>query len=84
MYSTSGVLRTMELLLGLPPMSQYAAAARPLFECFQAALNPGGYQAKPAQVNVEERNVAWNKSAERSEYFDLATEVARAPAPTGR
>ena len=76
MYSTSGVLRTMELLLGLPPMSQYDAAARPLFECFQAAPDLGGYRAKPAQVNVEERNVVWNKSAERSEHFDFATEDA--------
>ena len=76
MYSTSGMLRTMELLLGLPPMSQYDAAARPLFECFQAAPDLGGYRAKPAQVNVEERNVVWNKSAERSEHFNLATEDA--------
>ena len=84
MYSTSGVLRTMELLLGLPHMSQYDAAARPLFECLQAAPNPGGYRARPAQVNVKERNVTWNKSAEQSEHFDFATEVARAPAPTRR
>jgi hypothetical protein len=34
MYSTSGVLRTMELILGLPPMSQYDAAAMPLYDCF--------------------------------------------------
>jgi phospholipase C len=76
MYSTSGVLRTMELILGLPPMSQYDAAARPLYECFQAAPNPLPYQAKPAQVDLNERNVAWNKSAQRSEEFDFATEDA--------
>ena len=29
LYTTSGVLRTIELLLGLPPMSQYDAAATP-------------------------------------------------------
>jgi hypothetical protein len=34
MYSTSGVLRTIELILGMPPMSQYDAAATPLYECF--------------------------------------------------
>ncbi|RYY18930.1 MAG: hypothetical protein EOP41_10215, partial [Sphingobacteriaceae bacterium] len=34
MYTTSGFLRTMELILGLPPMSQYDAAAMPLYECF--------------------------------------------------
>ncbi|HEX8677400.1 MAG TPA: beta-propeller fold lactonase family protein, partial [Segetibacter sp.] len=31
MYSTSSMLRTMELILGLPPMSQYDAAATPMF-----------------------------------------------------
>ncbi len=34
-YSTSGVLRTIELVLGLPPMSQYDAAATPLYNAFQ-------------------------------------------------
>ncbi|MEL6251400.1 MAG: bifunctional YncE family protein/alkaline phosphatase family protein, partial [Bacteroidota bacterium] len=31
MYSTSSMLRTMELILGLPPMSQYDAAATPMY-----------------------------------------------------
>ena len=30
LYTTSGVLRTMELILGIPPMSQYDAAAAPI------------------------------------------------------
>ncbi|MDQ4141932.1 MAG: bifunctional YncE family protein/alkaline phosphatase family protein [Bacteroidota bacterium] len=76
MYSTSGMLRTMELILGLPPMSQYDAAALPLFDCFTAQPTLTPYQVKPAQVNLEERNVAWNKSAERSEHFNLSKEDA--------
>ena len=35
-YSTASMLRTMELILGLPPMSQYDAAATPMWECFTA------------------------------------------------
>ena len=31
MYSTSSMLRTMELILGLKPMSQFDAAAMPMF-----------------------------------------------------
>jgi len=76
MYSTSGMLRTMELILGLPPMSQYDAAALPLFDCFTAKPTLTPYQVKAAQVNLEERNLAWNKSAERSELFNLAKEDA--------
>ena len=76
MYSTSGMLRTMELILGLPPMSQYDAAALPLFDLFTAKPTLTPYQVKAAQVNLEERNLAWNKSAERSELFNLAKEDA--------
>ena len=36
MYSTSSMLRTMELILGLKPMSQFDAAARPMYDVFQA------------------------------------------------
>ena len=34
LYTTSGVLRTIELILGLPPMSQYDAAATPMYNAF--------------------------------------------------
>src|SRR5205807_8163149 len=36
LYSTSSMLRTMELILGLAPMSQFDAAARPMYNAFQA------------------------------------------------
>ncbi|NOY57991.1 MAG: bifunctional YncE family protein/alkaline phosphatase family protein [Calditrichaeota bacterium] len=35
MYDTASVLKTIELILGLPPMSQYDAAAFPLIPAFQ-------------------------------------------------
>src|SRR5438552_13475149 len=31
LYTTAGMLRTMELVLGLPPMSQYDASAAPFY-----------------------------------------------------
>src|SRR5881227_2390451 len=36
LYSTSSMLRTIELILGLKPMSQFDAAARPMYHCFAA------------------------------------------------
>ena len=36
MYNTTSMLRTVELILGLQPMTQFDAAARPLSACFQA------------------------------------------------
>ena len=35
-YSTVSMIRTMELILGLAPLSQYDAAARPMFASFTA------------------------------------------------
>jgi hypothetical protein len=35
LYTTSAMLRTIELILGLPPMSQYDAAATPMYAAFQ-------------------------------------------------
>lgn len=74
LYTTAGVMRTMELLLGLPPMSQYDAAARPLFGVFQAQPNLAKYEAKTNQIPLDTRNTAWNRSAERSAKFDFAHE----------
>ena len=58
MYSTSSMLRTMELILGLKPMSQFDAAATPMFNSFQATPDLRPYQALPANVDLEERNSA--------------------------
>jgi DNA-binding beta-propeller fold protein YncE len=56
LYSTTSMLRTMELILGLKPMSQFDAAARPMFNSFQGAADLRPYQALPANVDLEERN----------------------------
>ena len=49
---------TMELILGLKPISQFAAAATPMFNTFQAVPDLRPYQALSANVDLEERNGA--------------------------
>jgi len=71
MYSTSGMLRTMELILGLPPMSQYDAAAVPMYRSFTATPDFKPYQAVPSNVNLGELNVAYTPSARKSEGLDF-------------
>ncbi len=71
MYSTSGMLRTMELILGMPPMSQYDAAARPMFALFTNTPNTAPYKHIPANVDLDAKNTAMNEPARRSEKFDL-------------
>ncbi|HSB60463.1 MAG TPA: alkaline phosphatase family protein, partial [Vicinamibacteria bacterium] len=56
LYTTSGVLRTIELILGLPPMSQYDAAATPLYGAFQAAPVLTPYTRREARVSIDEMN----------------------------
>jgi YVTN family beta-propeller protein len=81
MYSTSGLLRTMELILGLPPMSQYDAAAMPLFRSFTASPDFTSYETIPANVDIDQRNTAWNKLAKESAKFNLAVEDAAPDIP---
>ena len=57
-YSTSGMLRSMELILGLPPMSMYDAAATPLFNAFQATPDLSVYRRLTPNVALDERNPA--------------------------
>src|SRR5207248_4963016 len=47
-YSTVAMIRTMELILGLPPLSQYDAAARPMYASFTDKADLGPYEHEPA------------------------------------
>ena len=72
MYSTSGMLRTMELILGLPPMSQYDAAATPMFRSFTNKPDFTPYVSVPVLVNLADINTAYTPSAKRSEGLEFA------------
>ena len=56
MYSTSSMLRTMELILGLKPMSQFDTAATPMFNSFQAVPDLRPYNVSPVTLDMDERN----------------------------
>lgn len=73
-YTTTGILRTMELILGVPPMSQYDAGATPLWRCFTANPDYTPYTAVAAQVDITEKNMVWNELSQRSAQFDLSRE----------
>lgn len=73
-YTTSSVLRTIELILGLPPMSQYDAAATPMWRCFTAQADTVPFTVRPSIVNLDEVNTAMNEWQRRSEEFDFTRE----------
>ncbi len=76
MYSTSSMLRTMELILGLKPMSQFDAAALPMFNSFQNKPDVRPYQARPVTVNLNERNTRKSPGADLSAKMDFTKEDA--------
>jgi phytoene/squalene synthetase len=79
-YSTSSVVRTIEMLLGLPPMSIYDAVAPPLYDAFTLSPNFAPYEGVPTQIDVTARNSANAYGAKMSERLDLRDPDAVDPA----
>jgi YVTN family beta-propeller protein len=77
-YTTSGVLRTIELILGLSPMSQYDAAATPMYNAFVGTPSLTGYRRSEPRVALDERNPATAFGAAASLAMDFSAED-RAP-----
>ncbi len=76
MYDTVSMLRTMELILGLPPLSQYDAAALPMFACFSDKPDLTPYTALRPQVPMDERNSNLAYGAEESLAMNFSREDA--------
>jgi hypothetical protein len=70
-YSTVSMIRTIELILGLPPMSQYDAAARPMFASFTDRADLSPYVHEEARIDLNARNAATAYGAERSSRMDF-------------
>jgi len=71
-YSTSSVLRTIELILGLPPMSQYDAAAAPLYNAFLGTSNLTPYRVAMPVPALDEKNLALAFGSAQSLAMDFS------------
>ena len=58
LYTTSGLLRTIELIFGAEPLSQYDASATPLYAAFQQTPNAAPYVKVDAKIRLDEMNRA--------------------------
>ncbi|MDP1843390.1 MAG: bifunctional YncE family protein/alkaline phosphatase family protein [Sediminibacterium sp.] len=77
LYTTSGMLRTIELILGLPPMTQYDAAATPMWRSFTNKMNNTPFTYLPSNINLNEKNpaiVSKTTAGMLSEKFDWSKE----------
>ena len=75
-YNQTSILRTMELLLGLRPMTQFDAAARPMVSVFGTQPNAAPYVSEKARMSLDERNAAKTATAARSAKMDFSREDA--------
>jgi hypothetical protein len=71
MYNTTSILRTMELILGMRPMTHFDAGARPMFNAFSAKADARPYAAEPPRRSLTERNPAGGAGARASAKMDF-------------
>ena len=72
MYATVSMLRTIELLLGLPPMTQHDAAAAPMVNSFMSKPDLSGFTALPARQDLMSKNPPHGYGAVESARMDFS------------
>ena len=73
-YSTSSMVRTIELILGMSPMSQYDAAATPMWRSFSKTSKTQPFRSIAAKVDIAEVNKKDGPLARKSRTFDFSKE----------
>jgi DNA-binding beta-propeller fold protein YncE len=73
-YSTVSILRTMELLLGMKPLSAYDATAVPLYAAFTSTAHLRPFNAIRYKIDVRARNSKVAYGERLSEQLDFSRE----------
>ena len=71
LYTTASMIRTMELILGLPPMTQYDAGATPMFNCFTKEPKLTPFEVKTPEVDILATNAPTAPGAKKSAMMDF-------------
>ena len=79
LYTMASMIRTMELILGLPPLTQYDAGATPMFNCFQKRAQLTTFTPLTPKVDLLAKNTTKSPFAKESgrmnfRAYDLAPE----------
>ncbi len=56
LYNTTSILRTIEQILGLPPMNRFDASATPMFDCFADVADFAAYDAAINTIPLDQMN----------------------------
>ena len=78
LYTTASMVRTIELILGLEPLTQYDAGATPMFNCFGSTPLLTVYQPLTPKVDLFAKNTEQSPGAKQSARMDFR-EYDRAP-----
>jgi YVTN family beta-propeller protein len=78
LYTTASMIRTIELILGLPPLTQYDASATPMFNSFQKTAQVTPYQPLTPKVDLAAKNTLKSPGAKQSARMNFR-EYDRAP-----
>jgi YVTN family beta-propeller protein len=70
-YTQMSMLRTMELILGLPPLTQYDAGATPMFSVFGKTATETPYTVVQPKVDLLAKNTAASPGAQASAKMDF-------------
>jgi len=70
LYTTASMIRTMELILGLPPLTQYDAGATPMFSCFRKTAKLTAYHSLTPKVDLRARNTEKSPFSMQSQQMD--------------
>ncbi|MGI8636820.1 MAG: alkaline phosphatase family protein, partial [Segetibacter sp.] len=57
-YNQTCIIRTIEQILGIPPMNQFDATALPMFDCFSGNFNKTSYSFLKNNIPLDEMNKA--------------------------
>jgi hypothetical protein len=71
-YTTASMVRTMELILGLPTMTQYDRAATPMYRCFQPQAKLWAYDVVTPKTDLEAKNPDTGPGALASAKLDFS------------
>jgi len=72
MYTTASMVRTMELILGLPPMTQFDQLATPMYNSFTKDAEMAVVEALPETVDLEARNPKGGPGDSASRKLDFS------------
>jgi len=68
-YNQTSMVRTIEQILGIPPMNIMDATAMPMFDCFVSEPNASTYKGLPNQIPLDEMNPGLDALNGRALYY---------------